>query len=36
MWHVHEDTDEFFLVVEGTLDIALRDGDEGATAVSAA
>ncbi|MFI9059447.1 cupin domain-containing protein [Streptomyces anulatus] len=29
VWHVHEDTDEFFLVVEGTLDIALRDGDEG-------
>ncbi|MEW1614966.1 MULTISPECIES: cupin domain-containing protein [unclassified Streptomyces] len=26
IWHVHEDTDEFFLVVEGTLDIALRDG----------
>lgn len=25
LWHVHEDTDEFFLVVEGELDIALRD-----------
>lgn len=36
VWHVHEDTDEFFLVVEGTLDIALRDGDEGATAVRGA
>ncbi|MEI7030231.1 cupin domain-containing protein [Streptomyces pratensis] len=29
VWHVHEDTDEFFLVVEGALDIALRDGAEG-------
>ncbi|MFC9029446.1 cupin domain-containing protein [Streptomyces arboris] len=27
VWHVHENTDEFFLVVEGELDIALRDGD---------
>ncbi|WP_103532861.1 cupin domain-containing protein [Streptomyces sp. SM11] len=27
VWHVHEDTDEFFLVLDGTLDIALRDGD---------
>lgn len=25
VWHVHENTDEFFLVVEGVLDIALRD-----------
>ncbi|MFI7286132.1 cupin domain-containing protein [Streptomyces anulatus] len=29
VWHVHDDTDEFFLVVEGTLDIALRDGGAG-------
>ncbi|MFE6773677.1 cupin domain-containing protein [Streptomyces fimicarius] len=29
VWHVHEDTDEFFLVLDGTLDIALRDGDRG-------
>ncbi|RPK88633.1 MULTISPECIES: cupin domain-containing protein [Streptomyces] len=28
VWHVHEDTDEFFLVLDGTLDIALR-GDQG-------
>jgi len=25
VWHVHENTDEFFLVLEGTLDIALRE-----------
>jgi|SRR5882724_6539063 mannose-6-phosphate isomerase-like protein (cupin superfamily) len=25
LWHVHEDTDEFFLVLDGTFDIALRD-----------
>lgn len=30
VWHVHDDTDEFFLVVEGTFDIALRDGEGGA------
>ncbi|MFI1223437.1 MULTISPECIES: cupin domain-containing protein [unclassified Streptomyces] len=29
VWHVHEQTDEFFLVLDGTLDIALRDGDSG-------
>ncbi|MFE0023268.1 cupin domain-containing protein [Amycolatopsis sp. NPDC059021] len=28
VWHVHRDTDEFFLVLEGELDIALRDGEE--------
>jgi mannose-6-phosphate isomerase-like protein (cupin superfamily) len=27
LWHVHEDTDEFFLVLEGQLDVALRDAD---------
>ncbi|MEV3852714.1 cupin domain-containing protein [Streptomyces sp. NPDC050095] len=27
VWHVHEDTDEFFLVVEGELTIALREED---------
>jgi mannose-6-phosphate isomerase-like protein (cupin superfamily) len=26
VWHVHEDTDEFFLVLDGQFDIALRDG----------
>jgi mannose-6-phosphate isomerase-like protein (cupin superfamily) len=25
-WHSHADTDDFFLVVSGTLDIELRDG----------
>lgn len=29
VWHVHEDTDEFFLVLDGTLHITLRDGDRG-------
>jgi mannose-6-phosphate isomerase-like protein (cupin superfamily) len=27
VWHVHENTDEFFLVLDGRLDIALREGD---------
>ena len=27
VWHVHDDTDEFFLVIDGQFDIALRDGD---------
>jgi len=27
VWHVHEDTDEFFLVLDGRIDIALREGD---------
>jgi mannose-6-phosphate isomerase-like protein (cupin superfamily) len=26
VWHVHEHTDEFFLVLAGQFDIALRDG----------
>jgi mannose-6-phosphate isomerase-like protein (cupin superfamily) len=25
IWHKHDDTDDFFLVVKGTLDIELRD-----------
>lgn len=28
VWHVHENTDEFFLVIEGELRIALRDQPE--------
>ncbi|MFI7005853.1 cupin domain-containing protein [Streptomyces sp. NPDC050145] len=32
VWHVHESTDEFFLVVEGELTIALRE-DTGERAV---
>ncbi len=27
VWHTHDDTDELFLVIEGTLTIQLRDGD---------
>lgn len=27
VWHVHEDTDEFFLVLEGQFDVAYRDSD---------
>ncbi len=30
VWHVHESTDEFFLVLDGELTIALRDGVAGA------
>ena len=33
VWHVHEDTDEFFLVLEGRFHIAMRDADGGETAV---
>ena len=27
VWHVHEDTDEFFLVLDGRFDVAWRDAD---------
>ncbi len=27
VWHTHEDTDDFFLVLSGRLTIQLRDGD---------
>jgi mannose-6-phosphate isomerase-like protein (cupin superfamily) len=27
VWHVHQDTDEFFLVIDGRFDIALREPD---------
>lgn len=27
VWHVHDDTDEFFLVLDGSFDIALREAD---------
>jgi mannose-6-phosphate isomerase-like protein (cupin superfamily) len=33
VWHVHEDTDEFFLVVDGQFDVALRDADGNETSV---
>ena len=29
VWHAHQDTDEFFLVLDGELRIALRDGEGG-------
>jgi mannose-6-phosphate isomerase-like protein (cupin superfamily) len=29
VWHVHEHTDEFFLVLDGEFHVALRDGDTG-------
>lgn len=29
VWHAHSDTDEFFLVLSGTLYIAIRDGFDG-------
>jgi mannose-6-phosphate isomerase-like protein (cupin superfamily) len=27
VWHVHEDTDEFFLVLDGQFEVAVRDPD---------
>jgi len=27
VWHVHDHTDEFFLVLDGRFDVALRDAD---------
>jgi mannose-6-phosphate isomerase-like protein (cupin superfamily) len=27
VWHVHEDTDEFFLVLDGRFDVAIRETD---------
>ncbi|MCW2796307.1 cupin domain-containing protein [Nocardioides sp.] len=32
VWHTHDDTDELFLVLDGTLDIQLRDGNVRLTA----
>lgn len=34
VWHSHEHTDEFFLVLDGQFDIALRDAEGTETAVS--
>ena len=34
VWHVHEDTDEFFLVLDGRFDVSLRDGDGGVRTVT--
>ncbi|MBL1098996.1 cupin domain-containing protein [Streptomyces coffeae] len=33
VWHVHDDTDEFFLVLDGRFDIALRNADGSETTV---
>jgi mannose-6-phosphate isomerase-like protein (cupin superfamily) len=27
VWHVHDDTDEFFLVLDGRFDVAMRDAE---------
>jgi len=34
VWHVHEDTDEFFLVLDGVFDVAVRAADGTETTVS--
>ena len=34
VWHVHSDTDEFFLVLDGQFDIALREADGAERTVS--
>ena len=33
VWHVHEDTDEFFLVLDGQFEVSLRDADGAQTTV---
>ena len=33
VWHSHDDTDEFFLVLDGSLEVALRDSDGRETVV---
>jgi mannose-6-phosphate isomerase-like protein (cupin superfamily) len=27
VWHVHDDTDEFFLILDGQFDVAMRDAE---------
>ena len=34
VWHVHADTDEFFLVLDGRFDVAVRDAAGGESTVS--
>lgn len=34
VWHVHENTDEFFLILDGRFDIAIRDGSGSERTVS--
>jgi mannose-6-phosphate isomerase-like protein (cupin superfamily) len=33
LWHVHEDTDEFFLVLDGEFHVAVRSADGGESTV---
>ncbi len=33
VWHVHDDTDEFFLVLQGRFDVSMRDADGAETTV---
>ena len=33
VWHVHDETDEFFLVIDGQFDIAMRDAKGAETTV---
>ncbi len=33
VWHVHEDTDEFFLVLDGRFDVSVRGADGGVSTV---
>jgi mannose-6-phosphate isomerase-like protein (cupin superfamily) len=33
VWHVHEETDEFFLVLDGQFDVAIRDAQGERTVV---
>jgi mannose-6-phosphate isomerase-like protein (cupin superfamily) len=34
VWHVHDDTDEFFLILDGRFDVAMRDPDGVETTVA--
>ncbi len=34
VWHVHDDTDEFFLVLDGRFDIVMRDASGSETTVT--
>ena len=36
VWHVHEDTDEFFLVLDGQFDVAIRDANGSQTTITRA
>jgi mannose-6-phosphate isomerase-like protein (cupin superfamily) len=34
VWHTHHDTDEFFLVLDGQFDVAIRDAEGNETSVA--